>query len=151
MTDPTIHERNAFVLARAADVPSPDSRTSPGAAFLVDVASSLTDYLADDRGDLADDVTTVVGEVVEAWESRGTYRVWLAFADLAAWSEDLSDYGPVEDMTSGAHRALAIIGERLAYSLLEATGDEDEDEDNACPDDPDGQHHVGCGCEDVDQ
>lgn len=33
----------------------------------------------------------------------------------------------------------------------ECIGRHDDDEEAACPNDPDGLHHVGCGCDDKDE
>lgn len=59
--------------------------------------------------------------------------------------------------------ACAFVGEGTAYSICadcttraqgedgERDGDGEGEGEGVCPDDPEGVHHVGCGCYDVDR
>jgi hypothetical protein len=124
------NEHSPFALASLADCASPDSIESPGAKFLGGVARDVADraqpyttseptpadvYRArldeltgDDAHELADSAVPVY-----------TYDRWLTFVDLAAWQEDISDYGSTDDLTNAAGVALYMIAERLVRALAE--------------------------------
>lgn len=112
--------RNAFELAGLADCASPDKLDSLGAQFLTLVADSVRETWAGANkvtrrdwqdGDMAHDATDGCVPVY-------TYDVWRTFVDLAAWQEDVTEYGPIDDMERAAMDALYMIGERLAMQLL---------------------------------
>ena len=69
---------------------------------------------------LADDIA----EVADSAPSVYTAARWAQFADLAAWNEDIADYGPLDDLTASAGVALYMIAERLAAALVERWGEE---------------------------
>ena len=111
---------NAYQLAGMAGCASPDKLDSPGAQFLQLIASTTVDAWEDtpeeDRGAeaLQDDVSEYVDGCVPVY----TFDVWQTFTDLAAWQEDVTEYGPIEDMERAAMIALCTIGQRLAMELL---------------------------------
>jgi hypothetical protein len=41
------------------------------------------------------------------------------FVDLAAWQEDIEEFGPITDMEQGAGVALYMIAERLLTAIVE--------------------------------
>jgi hypothetical protein len=119
MTIEYVRKLSAYDLARLADCASPDSQYSHGATFLLAVRNAF----------------------VEAWENGYswelvareapnvyTHQMWCEFVDLAAYQEDLTDYGFLEDLETGARLALSQIAERLLYRLQEVA-EEDEDEE----------------------
>ena len=113
----------AYVLARMADCAAPDSEDSPGAHFLEMVADSVVEAVEydDDRDDIP---SQAADECVPIY----TYDVWRTFVDLAAWQEDPTELGADgSDMEQAAKVCLYIIGERLAWAILEDMGSEDDD------------------------
>lgn len=126
-------EYNAYELANMADVASPDSSESQGALFLLDILSDVNEFTADalQGADLGDEAHTIADEAVYRLESRGTYRKWAAFCDLAAWQEDPSDLGyeSFSDLNEGADVCLFMIADRLAMTLLEELAAEESDDD----------------------
>lgn len=117
---------NAYELASMAHAPSPDSRVSPGAEFLLSVQAAvdvaLTDRKDEDRGDLAHEIAD---DAVPVY----THELWSTFVDLAAYNEDPSDLGyDASDMTRCAQVCLYLIADRLAVALFDES-DDDTDED----------------------
>lgn len=102
-------------LARLADVADPDTPESPGARWLQQVASyaeELSEYASGTRV-VEDAVTDAADSLVSVY----TAERWQVFTDLAAWTEDLADFGQPADMTEGAGVALYLIAERLLTAL----------------------------------
>lgn len=96
-------------LAGLADVHSPDSLTSPGAAWLEQVARSLDDsddWTEDTAHELADDVVPIY-----------THERFQVFVDICAYQEDVTEFGPIGDMEQAAGVALYMIAVRLIDAL----------------------------------
>ncbi len=114
---------NAYVLAGMADCASPDREDSPGARFLAMVADSVVEAVEND-----DDRDDIPWAAADQCVPIYTHKVWSTFVDLAAWQEDPTEYGADgSDMTQTAGVRLYIIGERLAWAILEDMGSEDDD------------------------
>ena len=110
---------NAYVLARMADCASPDSLESMGARFLTAVAESTLGAIQYD-----DDRDEIPWAAADQCVPIYTYDVWRTFVDLAAYSEDPTDYGADgSDMEQAAKVCLFAIGERLAAAVLEDMSD----------------------------
>jgi hypothetical protein len=111
---------NPYILARMADCASPDTKDSPGARWLVglaqDIASEHNDWT--DVADV-DDVRDEIAERADQLVPTYTREIWLVFVDLAAYQEDVSEYGPIEDMERAATTALYMIAERLMTAVAE--------------------------------
>lgn len=106
---------NAYRLAGIAGTAEPDALDSPGAAFLLAVQQTLSDLIDVQAASLDE----LAHEAVDAVIPIYTYRLWTAFVDLAAWTEDTSELaGDSDDLTSHATAALYLIGKRLADALL---------------------------------
>jgi hypothetical protein len=122
---------NAYELAHMAGVTSPDSLESPGAQWLVQVASyadELGDELAADNEHLSDDITEAADSVVPVY----THNRWQVFVDLCAYTEDIEEYSAQDSdmtMTTQAGIALYLIAERLLTALVEAKSEQAADED----------------------
>lgn len=149
-TPPTFRDLTTWHLVNLADCGWPDRpdgigcappadlstvNPSPGAQFLRSVADDIAERIAyhfDDDDDprehepwelvylLADDIA----EVADSAPSVYTAARWAEFADLAAWQEDIADFGPLDDLTASAGIALYMIAERLAAALVERWGEE---------------------------
>lgn len=142
---------NAYQLANMADCAGPDNNLSAGADWLETVAISALEILEDDDNktatvdDLGDTITEVADQVVPVY----TYEKWKVFIDLAAWTEQVDEFGPLEDMDSGASRALYMIAERLIRAIIEDKVEERDDEDddeldhNLIEHDPDDPNYRG--------
>lgn len=70
-------------------------------------------------------------------------RDWLVRAEAEA--EDLGRSAQAADDKTTTDRAQA-----KAWTYRRVLAEVDRDLGDACPDDPDGQHHIGCGCETSD-
>lgn len=124
--------RNAHQLAYLADCASPDNAgegdeaPSAGASFLLSVQDEILDaHEYDPWTANACDVFEIADQLVPIY----THDLWETFADLAAYREDVTDFGPIETMEKGAQVALYMIAERLASALvaeLIEEGDEEE-------------------------
>ena len=148
LSDPTAgewNEHNPFCLASLADCASPDSISSPGAAFLAsvarDVAEHVESYVAEgDPGyrltELREDGSH---EIADSAVPVYTHERWQVFVDLAAYNEDASELGATaDDLTGAAGVALYMIAERLVHALADELSealDEDDDEDDEEPED----------------
>lgn len=126
---PVTLTHNAWSLAVAAECASPDTLESPGAAFLLSVQDAVNDY-----DECPDD--DAIHEIADGAPDVYTHKRWQEFVDLAAYSEDLSEWGPIDpdDLERAvAGVALYQIAERLARALIEErwpNGDEDDDQDD---------------------
>jgi len=123
---------HVFHLAGLADCATPDEpEHSPGAAFLqrcamaaIDCAYNAADELAEQDEPTGDgwaevlDYDGTLHEAADGVPSVYTHELWSAFADLAAYNEDVSEYGPVDDMTTAAGVALYLIAERCIRGAL---------------------------------
>lgn len=112
-----MNEYNAYQLANMANVASPDSLESPGARFLLRIASDVADWDEPDKD--------AASEIADGAVPIYTYEMWQTFVDLAAWQEDVDEFGPIEDMEKGAQVALYLIASRLANALIEEREDEE--------------------------
>ena len=127
-----LSELTAYTLARVADCADPDTPTSAGAAMLGSVADMVAELLTFTADDLADVPTDAEGiewidhlnfdgslsNVADCAPDVYTAQKWREFTDLAAWNEDVTEFGPVEDMDKAASVALYMIAERLATGLV---------------------------------
>jgi hypothetical protein len=141
ITETETEDRNPYQLAQLADVTSPDSPTSPGAVWLLRVASDAEDLW--DWGKETEDLTDTISEYADQAVPVYTHERWKVFVDLAAYTEEVTEFGPVEDMTAAAGVALYMIAERLLNALIEekreeAEEEEEEDEDEETEEDEDG-------------
>lgn len=112
----SIRERTAYGLSCDADCGGADSPASAGAQFLMSVRDAV--------------VEEIEANGVEGWEDRifeiadnapdvYTAKRWAEFVDLAAYNEDISEYGDCgDDLTKAAGVALYVIAERLATALF---------------------------------
>lgn len=120
-----VNEHTPYMLAKLAGCASPDSETSPGAAFLERVASTVDDYSHDSDRDW-------IHEAADGAVPVYTYDRWLTFVDLAAYQEDISELGmrACDDLTDAAGVALYMIADRLLQALVDEDDDERADEDD---------------------
>lgn len=98
-------------IVRAADCHYPTSTEAE--AFLLEVADEAREW----DGDPEDAYHEIADGAVYRLESRGTAGKWQVFVELGAYTEDVSDFGPM-DMDRQANVALYQIAERLAYAIL---------------------------------
>jgi len=123
----TITVPTVWYLARIAGCGDPYSATSPGAEWLCrfpNAAQEILDYAQTDS-----DAQDAIREQADSLVPVYTRELWNTFVDVAAYDEDVSDFGPIDAMENAAHVALYMIGERLLSSLIEAareSADEDE-------------------------
>lgn len=110
----------AYTLANDADVACPDSLTSEGAEFLTAIRDALAERIEHDAEDVAGDEGDVCAEIADgAVPVWNTHRLMTAYVDLAAYREDLSDYGDTVDGVMLATWSLYQVGQRLASTLLD--------------------------------
>ncbi len=133
-TQPTV-----WTLAHMAEVASPDNVNSPGAEWLaqvygagLEVAESIheKDWTVSamlEDGDAFDLITESADAIVPIY----THRLWAVFVDLAAYQEDVEEYGPTEDLTQSAMVALFTIARRLIESTLEDIAQDERTETTA--------------------
>lgn len=119
---------NAYALASVADVASPDFPDSPGAEFLVSVRDDAVERfdLVDSEDRESTDWTDTAHEIADSQVPSHTHEKWLAFVDLQAYYEDVSEL--VDDTSDLNHIggvALYEIGRRLAVAVLETLSNED--------------------------
>jgi hypothetical protein len=104
---------SVFELSKIGDCASPDSLTSPGAELLDNVRINLIDLLQHDA-----EAVVPVAEIADSSLSVYTHTIWLQFADLRAYDEDISDYMALgSTMTQQAQFALAYLAERVIVEL----------------------------------
>ncbi|GAA3526206.1 hypothetical protein AFL01nite_05170 [Aeromicrobium flavum] len=109
-----------YTLANDADVACPDSLTSEGAEFLASVRDALAERIEHDAEDVAKNEGDVCAEIADgAVPVWNTHRLMTAYVDLAAYREDLSDYGDTVDGVTLATWSLHQVGQRLASTLLD--------------------------------
>lgn len=111
---------NAYELAHMAGVRSPDSLSSPGAEWLLEVASAAEEITDPDSIDSAANALVPVY----------THPKWLVFTDLCAWQEDLEDWpnGGCSDLDTASNWALYQIAARLLQSLISEPTESESDE-----------------------
>ena len=116
-------------LANDADCAGPDSPDSPGAQFLEQVQDAVVE-LTEHKPDTEPDDMDYDGAVHELADSAVpvyTHEFWQTFVDLAAYAEDTSDYGPLEDVEQTCKVGVYMIAERLAHALLAEWWTDDDD------------------------
>jgi hypothetical protein len=141
LSDPT-DTPSPFALASLADCDWPDSVDSPGAVFLVRVARDVAEWVGqwdtpDDARDALSNFGDQAHEIADSAIPVYTHERWQTFDDLAAWREDISEYGGTDDLTNAAGVALYMIAERLVRALAEELAealDEDDEEQDERPD-----------------
>lgn len=97
-----IGKYTVYALARMAECGAPDSFTSPGADWLSTFPAVAREILSDspeatNDGALSDAVHEQADSIVPVY----TAHKWRVFTDLAAWQEDVTEYGPIEDYGAG--------------------------------------------------
>ncbi len=118
---------NVYDLAAIAGVYVPDSEESPGARFLLRVQDSANEA-REDRAEYPIEYEDVPHAIAFHAPAIGTHQLWQEFVDLAAYREDVSEFGPVEDLTAAARVALYLIANRLAERLLTGNDWDDDQE-----------------------
>jgi len=114
-------------LVKLADCASPDSMTSPGAAFLESVRDAVADTIEPD-GTLRDDSRH---EIADGAPDVYTVTRWAEFVDLAAYQEEPDCGEWPSDLTDAAGVALYQIAARLISAILDDIDtDETEDDDS---------------------
>lgn len=124
LPEPEPETLNAFELARLADVASPDASDSPGAQWLEHVQLVARELVSANPGVDADDLADAISEGADSAVPIYTHERFQVFVDLAAYTEDVTDFGPIEDMEQGAGIALYMVAERLIRALI-AEGSQD--------------------------
>lgn len=135
MTLDEIRELNAFQLAAddLAGCGTPDSSESAGATLLFDVRNGFVDYVTAHPGVTADNARDAVFYIVDGAVSIYTHTKWQQFIDLQAYQEEPeSGEDWPADLDKASDYALAQIADRLAYALIgaweESQDEADEDE-----------------------
>lgn len=118
-----VQQMTVYALACHAEcggISGPDTSESAGARFLTRVRDALLEALehaehCEDSGAHDD----LVWEVSDSAVPIYTHERWLAFVDLAAYQEDISDLcTDTSDLTTAAGVALYMIAERLCHALI---------------------------------
>jgi hypothetical protein len=120
-----VRERTVWSLAREADTCDPDALTSPGGNFLDRVRDAFIEaieYLDDPTADEIRDLDSF--EYVDSSVPIYTSDLWRTFVDLAAYNEDVSEWGDMgDDLNKAASTALFIIADRLFHGLASDVAD----------------------------
>ena len=121
----TVEALGVHALGRMADVRA----AADGLKFLDLVRETFIEWLGCCGADCPEDVERMSGDAkwdnVESAIPVYDADLWTTFADLGAWSEDVSEYvRPDADMDSRGRFALTLIGERL-WDALVVVGTED--------------------------
>lgn len=121
-------------LAALADCACPDRDEEAGRSFLVGVAGAVSDLLGDELraldGDAdADEILATVTawregdapfEIADGAPSVYTFTTWRQFVELAAWQEDVSEFGDLgDDLSRAAGLALYVIARNLVDALAD--------------------------------
>jgi hypothetical protein len=119
-------ERTVFTLARMAGCADPDTSTSAGANYLRQIEAATEEAIGwhvdnHEPGDVDP------AEIADGCVPMPTHEIWATFVDLAAYQEDISEYGyGTSDLEKLASVALYTIGARLAAAIIaEHTDDGD--------------------------
>ena len=64
-----------------------------------------------------DDAEAAIHELADGAVPVYTADLWRTFVGVAAWTEDISDFGPITDIQQAARVALYQIAERLLQAL----------------------------------
>jgi hypothetical protein len=114
----TTETKSVWELAEMAGCDSPESDISPGAMWLVRVASDLSEVIGRVT-EYGEDTQDVIRELADAAVPVYTHEMWRVFVDLAAY--DVDDEGlhdREDDMTQRAMVALYVVAERLLNALV---------------------------------
>jgi hypothetical protein len=76
-------------------------------------------YLCDRRH--YDDAELAIHELADGAVPIYTIDLWRTFVGVNAWSEDISDFGPIADLEQAARTSLYLIAERLLRGLEESS------------------------------
>lgn len=128
-----ISERSAYALASDADCASPDNSESPGALFLVRVRDSVLEHveaIRDKRDDFGSEFEYVGmdAEIADSSVPIYTHDLMLTYVDLAAYNEDVSDFGAPTDGIQHAQFALYTVARNLVSTLAEEIRTAGDDE-----------------------
>ncbi|HXK40382.1 MAG TPA: hypothetical protein VJ837_06145 [Candidatus Paceibacterota bacterium] len=125
-------------LAHMADVSSPDSAESEGAKWLESVREDALALFADNEGESLEDLLDKASEYADQAVPIYTHNRFEVLVDLAAYDEEINDFGQPEDMVQAAGWSLYMVAERLIRAIVEdkvsdrdLAEDEDEDETDA--------------------
>lgn len=119
-----ISEQNAYQLAGLADCASPDSPESDGAKFLESVRDAVVEEIEANGVEDWEDRDGILHEIADNAPDVYTHTRWSEFVDLAAYNEDISEYGEYgNDLTQAAAVALYMIAERLVRALFSEAAD----------------------------
>ena len=120
-----IQALNSHQLAYLAGTSSPDSHNSPGANYLDRLRDTICDSYryAAERNDTfdSDDLHQIVDGCIPVY----THELWATFTDLAAYEQDVRDYGYEFDPDRPEQypaTALYMVGMALASDLMERIG-----------------------------
>ncbi len=114
VSPPAESTETTFELARLADCAAPSCPHSVGADFL-----RLVSICTLEAYDPVADASDLAHEIADGCVPVYTHERWRVFCDLAAYQEDLSDFGTPHDLTEAAGFALYQIAYRLAHAILE--------------------------------
>lgn len=126
-----IYNRSPYQLSGQADCATPDNADSLGAEMLLGVARSIVESVRWDIEQLDDD-SDAAHDAADNAPSVYTHPMWRQFVDLAAWQEELDEYGTPDDMEQGARWCLYAIARRLAEALLEELREARDEDAETC-------------------
>lgn len=113
-TDPDAHDGIGF-----PNYESSQATPSAGAKFLRRVADTADEIADEIEAGTVDDLDDRIHEEADAAVPIYTHEMWTTFVDLAAYTEDVSEFASGdEEMDRLAAVALYIIAERLLQALV---------------------------------
>ncbi|HEY5989238.1 MAG TPA: hypothetical protein VIV12_23090 [Streptosporangiaceae bacterium] len=127
-----IADRSVYVLASDAEVSGPDGLTSPGAEFLDSVRRVVLEWWDETSGQATEDAASdAVSERGDSIVPIYNHERMQTLVDLAAYHEEIDDYGTPADMIEAAGWSLFMVAERLFIALArEAIAARDEDDES---------------------
>lgn len=102
---------NGMSVRELASVAQCGAPSQVGGAFLRHVADLTTMFC------VISPMEQAVHEIADRAVCDTGDDVWAVFTDLAAHTEDVSEFGPVSDMDTGARIALFMIARRLSTAI----------------------------------
>lgn len=104
-------------LARMADCAAPHTLVGTEFLDLVRICTirewdRLTEY------DGYPNIDGGVDEIAHTNVPDDTLTLWATFVDLAAYREDVTEFGPIKTLDQAARSILAAIAQRLVYALV---------------------------------
>lgn len=136
-----LNEFSAYTLANMADVHTPDTLESSGAVFLTGIRDSVAEqleyYFGGDYADVESlsqfidsirELSTFDHEIPDGAPSIYNYERMRQLVDLAAWDEDVSDYGEANIITAAGY-VLYNVARRLVEALLQEVADFEDGEE----------------------